>query len=89
MQRIYALGFDSRSRMSRGTAKTSVRRIGEGGAIRKNGKITAVPLAYKAEKIDFGGGEKMAMTIPWGMFQPLITVLALVMLKSLFQRTQN
>ncbi|MCL4410088.1 MAG: saccharopine dehydrogenase NADP-binding domain-containing protein [Gammaproteobacteria bacterium] len=60
------LGFDSRSRMSRGTAKTSVRRIGEGGAIRKNGKITAVPLAYKAEKIDFGGGEKMAMTIPWG-----------------------
>lgn len=60
------LGFDSRSRMSRGTAKTSVRRIGEGGAVRINGKITNVPLAYKAEKIDFGGGEKLAMTIPWG-----------------------
>ncbi|RUO35209.1 saccharopine dehydrogenase family protein [Aliidiomarina sanyensis] len=60
------LGFDSRSRMSRGTAKTSVRRIGHGGAIRRDGKIVHVPLAYKAEKIDFGGGEKLAMTIPWG-----------------------
>lgn len=60
------LGFDSRSRMSRGTAKTSARRIGEGGSVRKNGKIVTVPLAYKAEKIDFGGGEKLAMTIPWG-----------------------
>lgn len=60
------LGFDSRSRMSRGTAKTSARRIGEGGAVRKNGKITNVPLAYKSKKIDFGGGEKLAMTIPWG-----------------------
>ncbi|TRW49978.1 hypothetical protein FM042_03760 [Aliidiomarina halalkaliphila] len=60
------LGFDSRSRMSRGTAKTSVRRIGQGGAVRRDGKIVSVPLAYKAETIDFGGGEKMAMTIPWG-----------------------
>lgn len=60
------LGFDSRSRMSRGTAKTSARRIGEGGSVRKDGKIVTVPLAYKAEKIDFGGGEKLAMTIPWG-----------------------
>lgn len=60
------LGFDSRSRMSRGTAKTSVRRIGQGGAVRQRGQIVPVPLAYKAEKIDFGGGEKLAMTIPWG-----------------------
>lgn len=60
------LGFDSRSRMSRGTAKTSARRIGEGGAVRRDGKIVNVPLAYKAQKIDFGGGEKLAMTIPWG-----------------------
>ncbi|RUO76501.1 saccharopine dehydrogenase family protein [Pseudidiomarina taiwanensis] len=61
-----ALGFDSASRMSRGTAKTSVRRLAEGGAIRKNGQITTVPLAYATRKIDFGGGEKLAMTIPWG-----------------------
>jgi short subunit dehydrogenase-like uncharacterized protein len=60
------LGFDSASRMSRGTAKTSVRRLGEGGAVRKKGVITKVPLAYRTRQIDFGGGEKLAMTIPWG-----------------------
>lgn len=60
------LGFDSASRMSRGTAKTSVRRLGEGGAVRRNGVITQVPLAYRTRRIDFGGGEKLAMTIPWG-----------------------
>lgn len=60
------LGFDSASRMSRGTAKTSVRRLGEGGAIRHDGVITPVPLAYKTRTIDFGQGEKLAMTIPWG-----------------------
>ncbi|MGI0154262.1 saccharopine dehydrogenase family protein [Pseudidiomarina sp. WS423] len=60
------LGFDSASRMSRGTAKTSVRRLGEGGAIRQQGEIKMVPLAYKTRDIDFGGGSKLAMTIPWG-----------------------
>lgn len=60
------LGFDSASRMSRGTAKTSVRRLGEGGAVRRAGVIETVPLAYKTRKIDFGNGEKLAMTIPWG-----------------------
>lgn len=61
-----ALGFDSASRMSRGTAKTSVRRLGEGGAVRTDGTITPVPLAYKTRTINFGNGDKLAMTIPWG-----------------------
>lgn len=60
------LGFDSMSRMSRGTAKTSVRRLGDGGAVRQNGNIVNVPLAYHTRTIDFGAGEKLAMTIPWG-----------------------
>lgn len=61
-----ALGFDSSSRMSRGTALTSIRRIGDGGAVREDGVIKNVPLAYKTRRINFGDGEKMAMTIPWG-----------------------
>ncbi|MGM0481863.1 MAG: saccharopine dehydrogenase family protein [Pseudomonadota bacterium] len=60
------LGFDSGSRMSRGTAKTSIERLGDGGAARIDGSIEQVPLAWKTQKIDFGQGEKMAMTIPWG-----------------------
>src|SRR3546814_588490 len=61
-----ALGFDSRSGFSPGTAKTSVEGLAQGGKVRENGHIRAVPLAYHVRKIDFGDGEKLAMTIPWG-----------------------
>ncbi|EKE86844.1 saccharopine dehydrogenase family protein [Idiomarina xiamenensis] len=60
------LGFDSKSRMSRGTSRTSLQRLSKGGAIRENGVIKDVPLAYQVDTIDFGNGLKMAMTIPWG-----------------------
>ncbi|WP_154223433.1 saccharopine dehydrogenase family protein [Marinicella rhabdoformis] len=60
------LGFDSRSGFSPGTAKTSVEALPYGGKVRENGVIKHVPLAFKTRKIDFGGGEKLAMTIPWG-----------------------
>lgn len=61
-----ALGFDSRSGFSPGTAKTSIEALGAGGKVRVNGEIKSVPLAYKTRRIDFGIGEKLAMTIPWG-----------------------
>jgi len=61
-----ALGFDSRSGFSPGTAKTSVEGMAQGGKVRKDGRIVSVPLAYKTRRIDFGDGEKLAMTIPWG-----------------------
>jgi short subunit dehydrogenase-like uncharacterized protein len=61
-----ALGFDSRSGISPGTAKTSVEGLAQGGKVRRDGKIITVPLAYKVRRIDFGDGEKDAMTIPWG-----------------------
>lgn len=60
------LGFDSRSGFSPGTAKTSVEALPQGGRIRQDGLIKQVPLAYKTRRIDFGGGQKLAMTIPWG-----------------------
>jgi len=61
-----ALGFDSGSGMSPGTAKTSIEGLADGGKVRKNSIITTVPLAYKERKIDFGCGVKNAVTIPWG-----------------------
>ena len=61
-----ALGFDSRSSFSPGTAKTSVEGLAQGGKVRRDGRIVSVPLAYKTRHIDFGDGEKLAMTIPWG-----------------------
>ena len=61
-----SLGFDSRSGMSPGTAKTSVEGMAMGGKVRQDGELKSVPLAYEVRHIDFGNGEKSAMTIPWG-----------------------
>lgn len=61
-----ALGFDSRSGFSPGTAKTAVEGLAQGGRLRRDGRIVAVPLAWHTRRIDFGAGEKLAMTIPWG-----------------------
>lgn len=61
-----ALGFDSRSGFSPGTAKSAVEGLAQGGKVRQDGCIVIVPLAYKTRRIDFGDGEKLAMTIPWG-----------------------
>jgi short subunit dehydrogenase-like uncharacterized protein len=60
------LGFDSGSGLSPGTAKTSVEGLKYGGKVRRAGIITDVPLGYKRRRINFGRGEKPAVTIPWG-----------------------
>ncbi|WP_231703231.1 saccharopine dehydrogenase family protein [Halopseudomonas pelagia] len=61
-----ALGFDSRSGFSPGTAKTSVEGLKYGGKVREKDKIRTVPLAWQSREIDFGNGTKYAVTIPWG-----------------------
>jgi short subunit dehydrogenase-like uncharacterized protein len=61
-----ALGFDSRGGMSPGTARTSVEGLASGGRARRGGRLVTVPLAWRTRRIDFGDGEKLAMTIPWG-----------------------
>jgi short subunit dehydrogenase-like uncharacterized protein len=52
--------------ISRGTLKTMIESIGDGGAIRKDGKIVRVPAASDAKEIAFSAGPRIAMTIPWG-----------------------
>lgn len=61
-----ALGFDTASGLSPGTAKTTVEGLKFGGKVRRAGIITDVPLGYKRRAINFGRGEKNAVTIPWG-----------------------
>jgi short subunit dehydrogenase-like uncharacterized protein len=60
------LGFEARAGISAGTAKSSLEGFGKGGKIRKDGIIKSVSLNYKTRKIDFGNGERIALTIPWG-----------------------
>lgn len=57
--------------LSHGTATTMAGKIGEGGAVRENGKIIRKPLGQKGMWLNFaepGEAEKkmFVMTIPWG-----------------------
>lgn len=58
--------------LSHGTATTMAGKIGEGGAVRENGKIVRKPLGQKGMWLNFstgsGAGNKklFVMTIPWG-----------------------
>jgi short subunit dehydrogenase-like uncharacterized protein len=53
-------------RLSHGTATTMVENIDRGGAVRRNGRIVAVPAAWKTRQVDFGKGEVTTTSIPWG-----------------------
>ncbi len=52
--------------ISHGTATSMVHKLGEGGAVRKDGRIIKVPLGEKGMWIDFGKKRLFVMTIPWG-----------------------
>jgi short subunit dehydrogenase-like uncharacterized protein len=51
---------------SRGTLKTMIEGMPHSGAVRREGKIESVPLAYDSKKIPFSCGDRWAVTIPWG-----------------------
>src|SRR5688500_7774211 len=52
--------------VSHGTAMTIVNKLGEGGAVRENGKIVKKPLGEKGMRVDFGTTKLFVMSIPWG-----------------------
>lgn len=60
------LAFMSESSTSRGTALTMTQGIGQGGAIRKDAKITPVPHVYASRRLNLDGKEKNFVSIPWG-----------------------
>lgn len=60
------LAFLGVGRLSHGTQATMIMNLGRGGAIRKDGRITPVPAAFKTREINFGPFRKLAVTIPWG-----------------------
>jgi len=52
--------------LSHGTATTMATKLGEGGAVRKDGKIVRASLGQKGMWIDFGIKKLFVMSIPWG-----------------------
>src|SRR6478672_3396790 len=60
------LGFYGLGKISHGTQATMMLNAGNGGAVRRGGKIERVPAAWKTREIDFGKFKKTGVTIPWG-----------------------
>ena len=62
-----ALAFRALGGASRGTLSTMIESLGQPGAVRRGGRIVAVPPAWRTRTIDFGDGRpRAATTIPWG-----------------------
>ncbi len=61
-----ALAIKGVGRISHGTATTMVENIDRGGLVRRDGRLTPVPSAWRTRMIDFGRGAVKCTTIPWG-----------------------
>ena len=53
-------------KLSHGTATTMADGMGEGGAVRENGRIIKKPLGHKGMWVNFSSKKLFTMTIPWG-----------------------
>lgn len=60
------LAFTGGVGLSRGTATTIVEGIAKGGALRRDGRIVPVPLAYATREINYGHRRLLSMSVPWG-----------------------
>lgn len=60
------LAFASDGSLSPGTTKTMIEGLPHGGKARIDGRIQAVPSAWKSREIPFRGQTLHAVTIPWG-----------------------
>jgi short subunit dehydrogenase-like uncharacterized protein len=52
--------------LSRGTARTMVENIGNGGMIRENGMLKPVPAAYQTRTVPLANKNREVVSIPWG-----------------------
>ena len=63
---LLELAFAGGGGFSRGTLKTMLLGSPQGGAIRKDGRITTVAAGWKRQDIPFRDKTRHAVTIPWG-----------------------
>jgi short subunit dehydrogenase-like uncharacterized protein len=63
---LLELAFSGGGGFSRGTLKTMVLGSSQGGAVRKDKRITRVPAGWKTQSVPFRDKTRVAVTIPWG-----------------------
>jgi len=56
----------SKGGLSRGTKKSMTEKLGSGSLIRRNGKLTVIPIGEKSMEVDFGSYKTKTLNIPWG-----------------------
>ncbi len=61
------IGIAGGASVSAGTAKTILRMAGEGGIVRREGRLRRVPATHDVREIEFGRGygTRSAVTVPW------------------------
>jgi saccharopine dehydrogenase (NAD+, L-lysine-forming) len=52
--------------VSRGTLKTLIEQMGEGGLVRREGRLRSVPPGWTSRTVDFGDRERRVISIPEG-----------------------
>ncbi|WP_135365094.1 saccharopine dehydrogenase family protein [Halosimplex halophilum] len=60
------LAIDGLGTFSPGTVKSMLRGLDRPGAVRRDGRVETVPVAYKRRTFEFPTGERTAVTVPWG-----------------------
>ncbi len=60
------LAFSGGSGPSHGTAATVIEGLGQGGAVRRGGRIVRVPTAWRWRSVPFADKSRLCVTIPWG-----------------------
>lgn len=61
-----AIAFMGRGGVSQGTLKTAIEQMGEGGLVRRAGKIVEVPPGWATRTVDFGDHPRTVISVPWG-----------------------
>lgn len=60
------MALDGLGTFSPGTVKSIIESLDWSGAVREDGKIRSVPVAWKTRTFEFGVEEKTGVTVPWG-----------------------
>jgi saccharopine dehydrogenase (NAD+, L-lysine-forming) len=60
------LAFAPLGRSSPGTMKTSIESLPRGGLVRREGKLTRVPAAFRVREVPFADKTRTCMSVPWG-----------------------